>query len=185
MGSLLTRARAARLLEQYLDGQIIARQAKADWPESDVEDTLSKLGRVIFPVLRKGKLTENFSLGSRQNIRLVVDRCILLLRSDRPYLWGDLSGLRSIALLSWVALCLVIWLIVCPLFHRSGPLFTFFWILILFVGAWIVRARLVRPVSLESLVEGNWKYWPFDGQDDWEATLQGTSPPSLPGETGL
>lgn len=166
------RQRAADLLDEYLAGRADAEGLREHWPQSDIDRCLAGIANVALPLLDDGL----YSQRRQEDLAPVLQRCLLHLRSDNPYVQGDPAAATFIVKAGFGAVCVLAWLAVMPYLKtdREGVIATCLFVVLFAVGLHFLRGRKVK---LDSLVSGDMRYWPFDGKADYVETMWAVNGP--------
>ena len=171
------RDNAARLLRQYVAGEISGGRVEEDWPGSE-DAAVSRIGYEILPGIRGGMLDREYSDEFRQCLRKVLRRCELFLGSDLPYGWGSL-GPGSCTTLGCVSVILIV--VAGTIFAVLGwSPFGLGLLVLTAIVAWLsTHAGMMaafNPPKIRSMADGYLRLWPFESETDYRAVLEGRDP---------
>lgn len=163
------RDEAANLMEAYLRGSIPGGDLVENWPESPTDPALEAIADNVLIHIPGGNLRTEYTDEWRADVREVLGRCVLFLRTDLPYNAGRVTPVTFVNY-GCASICLMLGAVVILALPAPG------WIAAILGGLGVVVAggsllsdKLTyrsEPAMIHRIVLG---CWPFEMEQDLEA----------------
>jgi hypothetical protein len=175
---LTARRMAAELIAQYIQDRIRGGDIEESWPTSPSDPALEDIGTYVFRLAGNRRLSQEMSPADRADSVKVLHRCRLFLLSDRTYGWGSICDSSVITFFRGSMMVLMLILILAAFEQEPGV-----GSVALLLGAlgcfaaMLGRPKRLRLPNMETMTSGDYRYWPFELEEDLKAAIQEENAP--------
>lgn len=173
------RDEAANLMEAYLRGSIPGGDLVENWPESPTDPALEAIADNLLIHIPGGDLRTEYTEAWRADLRSVLGRCVLFLRTDLPYNGGRVTPVTFVNY-GCASICLMLGAVVILALPAPG------WVAAVLGGLGLVVAgrsllsdKLTyrsEPAMVHRIARG---CWPFEMEEDLEAIRDEPDAPAM------
>ncbi len=173
------REEAAGLIEAYLRGSIPGGDLVENWPESPTDPALAAIADNLLIHIPGGDLRTEYAEAWRADVRDVLGRCVLFLRTDLPYNAGRVTPVTFVNY-GCASICLMLGAVVILALPAPG------WVAAILGGLGLVVAgrsllsdKLTyrsEPAMVHCIARG---CWPFEMEEDLDAIRDEPDAPAV------